>query len=111
MLILGEKTPLKENIKTSFRRYRFLWLILVLTAVFDFATTVVFMRYDGIHTEGNFIVRWLASTIGIVPGVFIAKVLQVVAAAGFSALSLTLSRAVLLVIILVNLLAVFRNVL
>ena len=109
MIILGDIIPLKENIRTSFRLYWILWLILILTAFFDFVTTLLFMLHDGIHTEGNFIVRWLASTIGVVPGVFIGKSLQVIAAIGFSSLSLSLSRAVLLLMLLLNLVAVVMN--
>ena len=109
--ILGEEIPLKENLKTSLRRHWILWVILLLTASLDFITTVSFMWHDGIDTERNLVVRWLASTIGILPGVFLGKSLQIVAAVAFSSLSLSLARAVLLLILLLNLVAVFINLL
>lgn len=109
MLILGEHIPLKENLKTSFRRYWYLWLILLLTALFDFVTTVLFMLNEGVDKEANIVVRWLASTIGVFPGVFVGKSLQIIAAIGFSALSLSLARATLLLLLLLNLVAVVIN--
>ena len=82
-----------------------------MTVFFDFVTTIIFMWQDGIHTEKNFIVRWLASTVGIIPGVFLGKLLQIIAAMGFSSLSFSLARATLLLILLLNLVAVFNNLL
>ena len=106
MLILGSEISLKENIKQSFRRYWLLWVILIVTVVFDFVTTVLFMRHDGIHTEGNNIVRYLAYNFGIIPGVFFGKLLQIIAAIGFSALAPSLARATLLLILLLNFVAI-----
>lgn len=111
MLILGTEIPLKENIKQSFRRYWYLWIILLATALLDFVTTVIFMWQDGIHTEGNIIVRYLAYTIGVIPGVFLGKFLQIIAAIGFSALAPSLARATLLLILLLNFVAIIKNVL
>ncbi len=111
MQILNEEIPFKKNLKTSFRLYWYLWIILVVTAFSDFVTTVSFMHEGGIQLEGNFIIRWLASTLGILPGVFIGKSLQILAAAGFSALSLKFSRAILLLILFLNLAAVIINLL
>lgn len=111
MRILDEEIPLKKNLTTSFRKYRYLWIILLVTVFFDFLTTLIFMQNDGIQFERNLVVRWLAFTFGIVPGVFIGKSLQIMAAIIFSALSLTLARATLLLILLLNLLAVIVNLL
>ncbi len=110
MIILGNQIPLKANIKQSFHLYWYLWVILLATVVFDFVTTVSFMGQDGIHTEGNATVRYLAQTIGIIPGVAIAKLLQIVAAIGFSALAPSLARATLLLILLLNFVAIIKNV-
>ena len=107
--ILDEEIQLKENIKASFRLYWYLWLILLVTAYFDFVTTVLFMDQDGIQLERNFIVRWLAFSIGILPGVFLGKFLQILAAIVFSALSLRLARATLLLMHFLNLVAVIIN--
>ena len=65
-------------------------------------------RY-GIRIEMNLVVRWLATTVGIIPGVFIGKSLQLVAATAFSALSFRYSRAILLLIVLLNLFAIMAN--
>ena len=111
MLILESEIPLKENIKQSFRRYWYLWIILLATAFFDFITTILFMRQDGIHTEGNPVIRYLAYTIGMIPGVFIGKLLQIISAIGFSALAPSLARATLLLILLLNVVAIIGNVL
>jgi hypothetical protein len=111
MQILGDQIPLKRNIRTSLRLHRVLWLVLVLTSFLDFVTTVLFMWHDGIQSEGNVVVRWLASTIGVIPGVFMGKSFQIIAAVGFSSLSLSLSRAVLLLMLLLNVVAVVGNLL
>ena len=109
MQILGEQIPLKDNLLKSLRVHRLIWIILVITAFFDFASTLFFMSEDGIHVEQNLLVRWLAMTVGIVPGVLIGKCLQLLAAAAFAALSFKHSRAILLLIALVNVLAILAN--
>jgi hypothetical protein len=109
MLILGEDVPLKANLLNSLRKHWFLWSVLVVTAFFDFVTTFMFMTRYGIAVERNMVVRWLAFTLGIVPGVLIGKSLQIFAAAAFSALSFKYSRAILLLIVGVNLLAILFN--
>lgn len=109
MRVLDEHIPLKENLKASLHKYWYLWLILLVTAFFDFVTTLLFMQNDGIMFERNLVVRWLAHTIGIIPGVFIGKSLQIMAAIIFSALSLSLARATLLLLLLLNLVAVIVN--
>jgi len=67
------------------------------------------MTVDGIDHEANIIIRWLALMIGIVPGVIIGKCLQLVSAIGFTALSLKYSRAMLILMISLNLLAAYHN--
>ena len=109
MRILGEEIPLKANLQASFQRYRLLWIILLVTASLDYLTTLYFMWQDGIHTEQSLVVRWLAYQIGIVPGVLLGKSLQILAALGFSALSLALARATLLLMLLLNIVAVVDN--
>jgi len=109
VVILGTEISLVANVKQSFRLYWYLWLILLVTVCFDFVTTVLFMQRDGIHTEGNAVVRNLAYTLGVFPGVAIAKFLQIIAAIGFSALAPSLARATLLLILLLNLVAIIKN--
>ena len=109
MQILDQEIQIVENIKASFRRYWYLWIALFITAFFDFATTILFMCKEGIQQEGNSIIRLLAYKLGIIPGVLLGKSLQIVAAIGFSALSLNMSRTILLLILLINLFAVIVN--
>lgn len=109
MRILDQDISLKTNLVTSLRKHWILWIVLLVTAMLDFATTLGFMTEYGIRVERNMVVRWLALTLGIVPGVLIGKSLQIIAAAVFSALSLKHSRAILLLIIGVNFLAILGN--
>jgi len=109
MHILGEDIPLRNNLLTSLRKHWILWCVLLLTAMLDFATTLNFMTEYGIRVERNAVVRWLALSLGMIPGVLIGKSLQIIAAAGFSALSLKYSRAILLLIVGVNFLAILAN--
>ncbi len=109
MQILGEQIPLKDNLFRSLRVHRLMWLILLVTAFFDFASTLFFMTGIGINVERNMLVRWLATEMGILPGVALAKCLQLGAAAGFAALSFKHSRAVLMLLALINVLATLAN--
>ena len=109
MQILGSEVPLIENIKQSIVRYWVLWVLLLLTIVLDCLTTIRFMFLGGIELEANLVVRWLAERLGVVQGVIVGKTLQFVSAIGFSALSFTYSRAILILLISLNLLAAFHN--
>ncbi|UCH47761.1 MAG: hypothetical protein JSU95_17175 [Betaproteobacteria bacterium] len=109
MHILDQDIPLKANLLKSLKKHWILWSVLVVTAVFDFVTTYMFMTNIGISVERNVVVRWLAFNLGVIPGVLVGKSLQVFAAAAFSALSLKYSRAILLLIVGVNLLAILFN--
>jgi len=109
MIILDEEVLLKKNLIQSYKLYKMFWLILLITIILDSLTTMLFMQKDGIHFEANFLIRWLALHMGIAPGVIVGKFLQLVAAIGFSALSLKYSRAILLLLALLNLLAIYHN--
>lgn len=109
MKILGSPVSLVENVKHSFKLYSIFWLILLVTIVLDSLTTIRFMTNDGIIHEANLIIRWLAFVLGIIPGVMIGKFLQFIAAIGFTALSLKHSRAILILLISLNLLAAYHN--
>lgn len=109
MDILGQQIELKNNLIKSLRSHQLLWILLVVTATFDFASTLFFMSARGVHVEQNLLVRWLATNIGVIPGVLIGKLLQLAAVATFSALSARLSRAVLLLVVLLNFFAIYVN--
>ena len=109
MKILDEDIALLDNLKKSFQLYWLLWVILLVTIALDSVTTVMFMQVDGIGFEANLLIRWLALTFGIIPGVVFGKALQFVAALGFSALSLKYSRAILMLLLFLNMLAAYHN--
>lgn len=111
MHILDEKVGLKANLKFSFQQHRWLWFLLLLTVVLDYFSTLNFMFSDGVHTEANNVVRWLVEQFGVYTGVLLGKSLQVVAAIGFVCLSKKLARAVLLLLVLLNAVAVIHNLL
>ncbi len=111
MKILNNNIALINNLKSSLSCYRYWWLFFLVTMLLDFISTVYFMNNKGIHLEQNLAVRWLAYNMGIVPGVLLGKFLQLCSVLGLSALSFKLSRAILLLVILLNLLAVFINLL
>jgi hypothetical protein len=111
MQLLGEHIALKANFLGSLHAHRLLWTILTVTAFFDFASTLFFMSEVGIQVEQNRVIRFLAVTFGIIPGVAIGKCLQLVAAAGLCALAPKHARAILLLIVLLNLVAILINVL
>lgn len=111
VLVLGEEISCSKNLRSSFRRHWLLWELFFLTVLFDYFSTLYFMFNDGIGTEANGIVRWLAYKFGLIVGVFLGKSLQVVAAIVFVSLTQKLARAVLLLLVLLNGLAVLNNLL
>ena len=111
MLILGGEVSLLKNLKTSFRCHWLLWMFFLLTVFLDYLSTLYFMFVDGVDTEANRVVRWFAYEFGVVVGVLLAKNLQVLAALAFVSLTQKLARAVLLLLVLLNALAVLNNLL
>ena len=111
MLVLDEEVSFLKNLKSSFKRHWVLWWLFFLTVVLDFISTLYFMFLDGIYTEGNGVIRWLAYEFGVIAGVFLGKSLQVVAAIAFVSLTQKLARAVLLLLVLLNVVAVINNLL
>jgi hypothetical protein len=109
MNILDEEIPLIDNIKRSLRHYWFFWVLLLISVGLDYFSTLYFMHFFGVEKEANLIVRWLAQTLGVYHGVAIGKSLQLVSAVGFSSLSFKYSRAILMMLIFLNLLAVIHN--
>jgi len=109
MKILDEEIQLIENVKSSWKKNKPLWLLFFFTIFLDSLTTIRFMLIESIDREANILIRWLAENIGIVKGVIIGKFLQIIAALGFSALSIKYSRAILLLLIGLNLLAAYHN--
>lgn len=109
MKILDEEIPLLKNLTKSLLVYRWYWLVFIASIVLDIISTLSFMSEEGIEREANRIIRFLASYFGIFIGVSLGKFLQVITAMAFSALSFTYSRAILMVLIGLNILAGLHN--
>jgi len=109
VIILGQQVSLKQNLYGSVQRHWLLWSLLMLTVILDYLSTVYFMFFDGIYTEASTVIRGLAYEFGVITGVFVGKGLQIVAAVVFVSLSQKLARAVLLLLVLLNTLAVANN--
>ena len=109
--ILGEYINPRKNLVASFSAFRLLWLLLLASALMDFLSTVHFMGTKCICLEANVLVRFLAYQYGIVPGVLLGKLLQLISAGGLSSLSSRLSPLILLSLTAANLIAVAVNLL
>ncbi len=109
MKILGSKVSIKENLLFSLNKYFVLWLILLITIVFDFLTTLNFVSNLGVHAEANIVVAWLMKNFGLGPGVLIGKSLQLIPVLAFVSLSKRMGNIFLLFVVLLNLWAVFIN--
>lgn len=109
MQILGSEIDLKENLQFSLKRYLIWWIILFITIVFDYLTTLYFVSKVGIQAEANQVVAWLLNHVGLYLGVFIGKFLQLVAVVIFVSLNKKLGNLFLLITILLNCWAVVMN--
>ncbi len=109
MKILDTEIALKSNLLNSLTNYKVFWWLLILSEIIDGFTTVAFMNKDGVALEANLLIQWLARNFGIVKGVILGKSLQLLAAIGFSALSFKHSRAILILLISLNILASIHN--
>ena len=110
MQILDQEIPLKENLRFSLKRYTAWWIILLVTMIFDFFTTLYFVEKYGVATEGNSLVSWLIRNLGLVAGVFVGKLLQLFSVTVFVSLHQKLGNIFLLIVVLFNFWAVVVNV-
>jgi len=109
MKILDSKVNLKKNLLFSLNKYLFLWLILLVTMVFDYVTTVFFISKLGVRAEANFLIDWLVGHFGLMTGLFIGKSLQLVPVIFFVCMNKRFGNLFLLAVILINIWAVFIN--
>ncbi|MDN3652990.1 hypothetical protein QWY77_09490 [Thalassotalea ponticola] len=109
MTILDQQVPLTHNLKFALQNHRFLWLLLLFTAGLDYISTIEFMTHGSIAHEGNLIVRTLAYQLGILPGVAVGKLLQILAAMAFCALTKEMARPIMMIIIALNICAFYIN--
>jgi len=73
MKVLGSEINFKENLLFSINKYRVWWLILLVTIIFDYLTTLYFVSKLGPDAEANNVVGWLIRVLGLQVGVFIGK--------------------------------------
>ena len=109
MKILDSEVNFKENLFYSLNRFRVLWLILLITMVFDYITSVFFISQLGVRAEANVVMDWLIKNFGLGSGLFIGKSLQLLPPVFFVSLNKRFGSLFLLFVILVNIWAVFIN--
>lgn len=109
MKILDSEIKFKENILFSLNRYTVWWVILLVTMIFDYITTLYFVSKLGVQAEANQVVGWLIKNVGLYVGLFFGKLVQLVSVVLFVSLSQRLGNLFLLVVILLNCWAVVIN--
>lgn len=109
MTLLGANINLIENLIFSLNRYRIWWVILLITIIFDYLTTLYFVSKLGPNAEANKVVAWLINNLGLYLGVLIGKLLQLISVLLIVSLSKKVGNLFLLIIILLNCWAVVMN--
>ena len=109
MHLLGEEIDFKRNLHHSLTRYRTWWVILIITIIFDYLTTLNFVQAYGPSAEANQVVRWLIEGLGVYVGTAIGKSLQLIAVLTMVSLKQRMGNLFLLVVILLNCWAVVIN--
>lgn len=102
MKILDEKVPIKENLRFSLKRYWYLWLILLVTILFDYLSTAEFVSKYGIKAEANLITRFMMHTFGHDTGNMMGKLLQILSVICMACLSRRIGNFFLLFVIIIN---------
>ena len=109
MIILDRETEFRKNLAQLFGKYRFYFYALLVTASADLFSTIGFMIITGPEKEFNFFVRHLSFFFGIVLGPVIGKTCQVLAVCLFSGIVPRLSRAICILVIALNIIAILIN--
>ena len=109
MKLLDHEIDFRGNLLFSLRRYRVWWVILMVTMVFDYLTTLYFVQKFGAHLEANHVVRWLIETLGLLTGALVGKLLQLLAVVVFVGLNRRIGNLMLVIVILLNCFAVVVN--
>ena len=109
MKILGSEVNPKENLLYSLNRYYVLWLIFLVTIIFDYVTTVYFISRLGTRAEANYVMDWLIGHFGLMTGLLIGKSLQLLPVVFFVSLNKRFGNLFLLAVILINIWAIFIN--
>jgi len=109
MKILDEETLPWENLAFSLKRYWYWWIILIVTMIFDYLSTTVFVSRYGIHSEGNLTTKFIMENLGPNLGNFIGKLLQLLSVVCLVCLSRRLGNFFLLFVVLINCWAIVVN--
>ena len=102
MKILDEKVAIKENLAFSLKRYWYLWLILLVTILFDYLSTAEFVSKYGIKAEANLITRFMMHALGHDTGNMMGKLLQILSVICMACLSRRIGNFFLLFVIIIN---------
>ena len=111
MRILDSEIDLDANKYILFKQYRMWFLLVVLTALLDAVSTMVFMTRSGPHDEMNILVKILGYTYGPIVGPLLGKLYQIFGVWVLSLFVPRLTRFVCLMIICFNTYAFVINLL
>ncbi len=109
MIILDRETEFRKNVSRLFGDYRFYFYALLVTAFADLFSTIGFMLLTGPEKELNLLVRHLSIHLGIFLGPVIGKTCQILAVCFFSGIVPRLSKAICILVIALNIIAIFMN--
>jgi hypothetical protein len=102
MRVLDEHIDFAANLRYSLSRFAIWWILLIVTMAFDLLTTLGFVSVFGIDKEANAVARSLMHGLGVGPGVFLAKVLQLLSVTCLVALNRRMGNVFLLAVTLLN---------
>ena len=109
MRILDTEIKFRENLIFSVNRYTVWWVILIITMVFDYLSTTVFVSKYGTQAEANITTRLMMENVNPHIGNLIGKVLQLLSVICLAGLSRKVGNFFLLFIILLNCWAIVMN--
>ena len=109
MRILDQDINFKENLHYSLKRYPVWWIILIITMVFDFLSTSVFVAKYGTEAEANITTRFMMETINPYFGNVLGKLLQLISVVCLVSVSRRVGNFFLLFVILINCWAIVVN--
>ena len=109
MRILDQDINFKENLHYSLKRYPVWWIILIITMVFDFLSTSVFVAKYGTEAEANITTRFMMETINPYFGNLLGKLLQLISVVCLVSVSRRVGNFFLLFVILINCWAIVVN--
>ena len=109
MRILDQNINFKDNLHYSLKRYPVWWIILIITMVFDFFSTSVFIAKYGTEAEANITTRFMMETFNPYFGNLLGKFLQLISVVCLVSVSRRVGNFFLLFVILINCWAIVVN--